>query len=171
MRNALFASLMLLVPMALGCSALVSNELDDKPSEQGDGGPDLCSTEFCPPGAADGSDCSTSAMPDHICVDFCCVPEGCGNGFAETGLGEECDDGNDVSGDGCENDCTFTCTEDADCDDGDPCNGEFSCDTDNTCFREPGNLPAPGTPCDLMTGDGGVIAGQCSADNTCEPIL
>lgn len=31
---------------------------------------------------------------------------GCGNGVLEVGLGEVCDDGNAIGGDGCENDCT-----------------------------------------------------------------
>jgi cysteine-rich repeat protein len=54
-----------------------------------------------------------------------CVLAGCGNGIRE---GRElCDDGNRVSGDGCENDCTFTCSDDARCDDGDPCNGTETC--------------------------------------------
>src|SRR6185436_9471056 len=57
---------------------------------------------------------------------------------------EECDDGNDVLGDGCENDCSFTCTPgspthgDIVCDDVDPCNGFETCTKAHTC--------EPGTP-------------------------
>lgn len=33
--------------------------------------------------------------------------EKCGNGITDTILGEECDDGNNLDGDGCNADCTF----------------------------------------------------------------
>ncbi|MBI4917379.1 MAG: FG-GAP repeat protein [Acidobacteria bacterium] len=47
----------------------------------------------------------------------------CGNAVVEPD--EECDDGNDTSGDGCENDCSFSCHDDADCDDGLDCTGDL----------------------------------------------
>ena len=34
---------------------------------------------------------------------------------------------NDVYGDGCDNDCTFSCAVDVDCADGDLCNGAETC--------------------------------------------
>jgi cysteine-rich repeat protein len=44
----------------------------------------------------------------------------CGDGVRQST--EECDDGNDVAGDGCEPlTCLFSCHEPADCDDGNPC--------------------------------------------------
>src|SRR5438105_2321918 len=55
----------------------------------------------------------------------------CGNGTLE--MGEECDDGNFVTGDGCDNDCTFTCHQDLDCDDHEPCNGVDHCTADHRC--------------------------------------
>ena len=59
----------------------------------------------------------------------------CGNGFKE-GV-EQCDDGNAVNGDGCQNDCTLTCKPGPDgdkkCNDGDACNGVETCGTDNKC--------------------------------------
>jgi len=54
-----------------------------------------------------------------------CAPVGCGNGV--TGAGEDCDDMNSVEGDGCDNDCTFSCAADADCADGDLCTGTETC--------------------------------------------
>jgi cysteine-rich repeat protein len=51
----------------------------------------------------------------------------CGNGATDTG--EQCDDGNQTFGDGCDPDCTYSCAATADCDDGDPCDGAESCDT------------------------------------------
>ena len=59
------------------------------------------------------------------------VPETCGNGELEPP--EECDDGNDAGGDGCENDCTFSCREHGDCRDGDICNGREQCGDDHAC--------------------------------------
>jgi cysteine-rich repeat protein len=54
----------------------------------------------------------------------------CGNSTLDDG--EDCDDGNDVDGDGCDGDCTFSCTaamEETDCDDGHGCTAD-TCDTD-----------------------------------------
>ncbi|MFW6049811.1 MAG: hypothetical protein ACODAU_01485 [Myxococcota bacterium] len=163
-RNWMILSLAGLV--GLGCSAIVDGELSDKPFEsEQDGGTDLCGTEFCPPGAEDGTSCSTSSMPDHICVDGCCTERRCGDGYVDTDAGEECDDGNDVNGDGCEDDCTITCTMDADCDDGEGCDGEERC-VDNVC--EEGDLLPNGTPCQLGTADGGIISASCQ-DGVCTP--
>ena len=53
----------------------------------------------------------------------------CGNG--EQDDGEECDDANDENGDGCDNDCTWSCHNDGECNDGDACNGEETCDMDD----------------------------------------
>jgi cysteine-rich repeat protein len=54
-----------------------------------------------------------------------CIPERCGNGADDSG--EDCDDGNVIPDDGCEIDCTFTCSTDADCDDGSVCTGIETC--------------------------------------------
>jgi len=60
------------------------------------------------------------------------IPPNCGNGAVDGG--EECDDGNDVDGDGCDRDCTWTCTVSADCSDLDMCSGEETCNTESrTC--------------------------------------
>lgn len=85
----------------------------------------------------------------------------CGDGVVE-GL-ESCDDGNMVSGDGCEADCNFTCnnaspaTGDAKCDDSDPCNGKEKCLDDHTCG--PGMAAPDGTACANMQI---CIGGVCS---------
>jgi cysteine-rich repeat protein len=83
---------------------------------------------------------------------------------------EECDDGNDVIGDGCENDCSFTCTQgtvngDAKCDDSDPCNGVETCAADHTCTSsEPA---ADGTSC----GEGKVCKSGVCGDVTCGDLF
>jgi hypothetical protein len=53
----------------------------------------------------------------------------CGNGVVDPG--EDCDEGSgrNVSGTGCEPGCTFSCVEDSQCDDGESCNGEETCNT------------------------------------------
>ncbi|MBW2732490.1 MAG: hypothetical protein JRH20_08840 [Deltaproteobacteria bacterium] len=76
-------------------------------------------------GKEDGDICGEGT----ICVNEECVPEECGDGYTNPGTSEECDDANDVEGDGCNTDCTFSCTKDEDCDDGSYCSGIESCDT------------------------------------------
>ncbi|MBI5499911.1 MAG: hypothetical protein HY907_06685 [Deltaproteobacteria bacterium] len=69
----------------------------------------------------------------------------CGDGTVD--LTEECDDGNDAEGDGCDGDCTYSCHAAADCDDGNPCGSEL-CVTE-TGGRRCRSTPTPaGTLCD-----------------------
>ncbi|MRG92488.1 DUF4215 domain-containing protein [Polyangium spumosum] len=89
----------------------------------------------------------------------------CGNARVEGS--EACDDGNIVVGDGCENDCSFTCnsaspaTGDVKCDDGDPCNGDETCQDDHTCA--PGTPAADGKDC----GAGKICNAGVCVDDTC----
>ncbi len=100
----------------------------------------------CTVDGADGT-CRAADVPT-------CVPAGCGN--MEVDGTEECDDGNDITGDGCEDDCTWSCTDDIQCDDRDPCNGaEFCVDVTHTC--EHGTSPT----CDDSNG--------CTED-TCDAL-
>jgi cysteine-rich repeat protein len=79
----------------------------------------------------------------------------CGNGKLEKG--EDCDDGNLAAGDGCEPDCTFTCSTNAKCDDKNACNGAETCDTAKHLCK-PGAPLAEGAEC----GSGKVcIGGSC----------
>jgi len=92
--------------------------------------------------------------------DLAPVGERCGDGVVSDP--EECDDGNGVGGDGCENDCTFTCTNAAKCDDGDPCNGAESCDpATHTCAG--GTALADGASC----GTGRVCRGGVCVASSC----
>jgi cysteine-rich repeat protein len=90
------------------------------------------------------------------------VPPSCGDGVVDTG--EDCDDGNTVEGDGCENDCTYSCESSTECDDDNDCNGTESC-TDHAC--EDGTPPADGTPCTLPTGGGGVCRSEACVATSC----
>ena len=82
--------------------------------------------ESCDDGrhCSDGSACSVHADcanvngPDQLCTprnnDGCniyCQPEFCGDGILQVALGEECDDGNNIDGDGCDNDCKYEFAE------------------------------------------------------------
>jgi hypothetical protein len=81
---------------------------------------------------ADGTACTQASSSAGVCRGGLCVAAGCGNSVQDAG--EDCDDGNQDGGDGCENDCTFTCKEDGQCDDADLCTGTETCDTTtHTC--------------------------------------
>jgi cysteine-rich repeat protein len=98
-----------------------------------------------------GVACTLEAGGDGVCSSGLCAPPGCGNDVVDAG--EDCDDGmNGDNDDGCKDDCTFSCEEDADCSDGDMCSGEETCDTDmHVCVA--------GTDLDCDDGD------PCSADS------
>src|SRR5690554_2134802 len=73
-----------------------SSETADSTGETSDCADVGCSCE-------DVTDCSD----DLACVDGVCGPVAvCGDQLREAS--EQCDDGNSVDGDGCDNDCTFT---------------------------------------------------------------
>jgi cysteine-rich repeat protein len=109
------------------------------PCDDGDActGPDACQGGVCDGPAVDCDDinpctidscipatgCKGTAVPDKTAcgpVDLCfsgaCVPATCGDGVITVAIGEECDDGNTVPGDGCRANCT---KEDTACADGD----------------------------------------------------
>src|SRR5690606_15956194 len=70
--------------------------------------------------------CTLGSGEAGVCRGIECVSPGCGNGAPDAG--EECDDGNDTEGDGCDGDCTLRCSIDADCADSDVCNGTETCE-------------------------------------------
>ncbi|WP_146155956.1 hypothetical protein [Enhygromyxa salina] len=82
-------------------------EADDDTGESdgdtGDGDP-ACTENGC---MCDGS--PGSCDPELVCDEGICSPNLCGNAVADDG--EACDDGNEVDGDGCDTDCTFTTLE------------------------------------------------------------
>jgi cysteine-rich repeat protein len=82
----------------------------------------------CKPGTPQpkGTTCTLPGGGAGVCNGPTCAKAGCGDG--SLGMGEQCDDGNVVDGDGCDADCTWSCASNADCDDGDVCNGVETCD-------------------------------------------
>jgi cysteine-rich repeat protein len=103
----------------------------------------------------------TSCGEFRVCIDGVCVetPSECGDELV--GPTEECDDANQASGDGCENDCRFTCLSTdptRNCTPLDPCEGNGVCnETTHVCA--PGTPLPDGTICDT----GKVcIAGACT---------
>jgi len=113
---------------------------------------------------ADGSRCVTAAIAIGICAHGACISSGCGNGVTEPG--EACDDGNQVSGDGCSADCKSTEV----CGNGIADRGE-QCDCGTGAMHNPA-CPGPNSDssgpcssgCRLRCGDG-VVA----ADEGCDP--
>jgi cysteine-rich repeat protein len=107
-------------------------------------------------------------MPDGgVMPDGGETPDGwtstCGDMLVDPATGEECDDGNATTGDGCEPDCTHTCEIDADCVDADVCNG------DETCAL-PAHVCAPGTPPACTPADACHTA-ACDAATGCSMTL
>ena len=110
--------------------------------------------------AADGTMCGTG----QICRSHVCVDSTCGDGFV--GPGEECDDGNTASGDGCETNCRFTClASDAtrNCTPADACAGQGVCSAAHTCTA---GTPLPdGTAC--ASGAGNVCISSVCTSKLC----
>jgi cysteine-rich repeat protein len=142
------------------CSAI--GECDDGNACNGN---EICDTanHVCVIGttAVDETPCTSAAVADGECRNGLCVPEGCGDETVE-GV-EECDDGNQTAGDGCEPTCVFSCSEDADCSDNDVCNGLETCDPT-------AHLCAVGTalPCDSSDE---CYQGACDPVGGCSLIL
>lgn len=106
---------------------------------------------------------ATSCGTGKICVNAACTTAVCGDGFT-TGT-EECDDADQMDGDGCDNDCTFSCVStDAtrNCTPTDACAGQGTCNnTTHTCT--PGTPLTNGASC----GSGGYCATGVCTQPTC----
>ena len=106
---------------------------------------------------AEGMVCSLD--PRRICVGEVCSESRCGDGYVDAEDGEECEDGNDVPGDGCEPvTCLYSCREAEDCNDGHDCTLDL-CDNDSH-------------QCDNALMSFGVLcrpaAGQCDVSESCD---
>lgn len=109
--------------------------------------------------SCDGRSDGTPCLGADYCVNGACVFAGCGDRVVTAG--EQCDDGNTNSFDGCTNFCTYSCNVSADCEDGQICNGTETCTAQHACVR---TQPEPsGTACTL---DGGG-SGSCDGAGLC----
>ena len=121
----------------------------------------VCTASKCdsaPDASKDGSTCNTGGGA-ATCHAGACTTGTCGNGTKDTG--EQCDDSNLTPGDGCEPNCTFTCTLDSQCADTDTCNGAETCDTGSHQCKNPTNL-ADGANC---------AGGKICLGGSCRPSL
>ena len=137
------------------------NTDEDNPVTLRDGGRDPGVIVLTCEGVDDGTSCGS--MGGLICLDDECVTSVCGDSFADPRADEDCDDGNDLAGDGCEPDCSFTCSEVDECSDGNACNGNEVCDTaEHVCVA--GTTATDETPCTSTA----VAEGECRS-GTCVP--
>lgn len=93
---------------------------EDATATSSDGGVSDDDGDMEDPDGGEGSDSDFASSIDGINI--------CGNGVAE-GV-EECDDGDFDQRNGCTTLCEYSCTEDSDCNDMNPCNGDETCDED-----------------------------------------
>ncbi len=112
--------------------------------------------------SCDGERNGTPCLGADYCIADACVFASCGDSVVTRG--EQCDDGDADSFDGCTTLCTYTCSDDLDCSDGNVCAGTPTCTNQRTCF-----LGAPadsGTACVLDVG-GTSVQGNCDGSGTC----
>ncbi|MBI2395366.1 MAG: hypothetical protein HYV09_37700 [Deltaproteobacteria bacterium] len=112
-------------------------------------------------GKPDGTDCGGGS----ICVKGLCAGSSCGDGYVDGANGEECDDANAVSGDGCSL-CKFDCKAAADCDNGNVCDGAETCNA-STHVCGSSSAPADGTTCTLAAGGSGTCKAKACVKAGC----
>jgi cysteine-rich repeat protein len=161
------SGLLLLLLFSASCMSCALDLSFEKRDAQGDA-PDVVEDDMTETDAEDMEDTEPEVLPT------------CGNGDLDPG--EECDDGNSVSGDGCEpGTCLYSCHEDSECDDGNVCNGEEQCDDASHACAPGENAPAgtsceDGVPCttgEICDGEGHCPAvyddSQCPSGQVCRP--
>jgi len=146
-RISLFACLFL-PALVSGCTVITAAVTDDPIRCGGRDDGTVCGNEY-----DDGV--------DRICVDEACVVKECGDGFVDTPAGEQCDDANDETGDGCDSACDYSCAADTDCNDGLACNGVESCDLAlHTCANPADVVCVPSDSCHSSACDDN-MSGAC----------
>ncbi len=87
---------------------------------------------------------ANAAVSDNMSAAVAPLSSLCGDN--QIGLSEECDDGNTANGDCCSSTCQFDARSTPCQDDGDPCNGDETCDGAGTCLSVVGPPPGCRTP-------------------------
>ena len=104
----------------------------------------------------------TSCGATDVCINGDCIPATCGDSY--TTAPEECDDANTALGDGCENNCAYSCVSTdvtRNCTPADSCKGQGTCnDTNHTC--------TPGTPLAENASCG--TGGYCKSTVCTQPV-
>ncbi len=142
---------------------------DDGNSVNGDGCDTNCTAPRCGDRIINGSEeCDNgSNLNGYSSCERNCRLARCGDGIANGNVGEECDDGNSVSGDGCDTNCKRTrcgngvVTAGEQCDDGNYLNGD-GCEYNCTLSRCGNGIVAGTEQCD----DGNSIDGD-RCDSNC----
>jgi len=119
---------------------IASDEFEDRKD-----GEDIASDEF-----EDRKDGEDIASDDFNDFDFEAeIPKSCGDGNVDDG--EECDDGrNGNPDDGCKDDCTYSCHNDSECDNGHDCTLNLCITSTHTCDFQ---LSPSGTICRASVGE------------------
>lgn len=139
-------------------------------------GAETCSEDGCQAGVApvEGTECETGSGAAGQCRLQRCVGLSCGDALVDDG--EECDDANLVTADGCEFDCTFSCHGDGECALDGPCVAGVCAEggTGRLCATEMLEGPCDdGDPCTEgdFCADGVCVPGTavcvCSSDADC----
>jgi cysteine-rich repeat protein len=123
----------------------VHEQCDDGNNLGGDGCSSTCVRERCGNDVLDPGEQCDGLLGLQPCNTLTCLQEACGNGVLDndttTGVHEQCDDGNNLSGDGCSAACRFEVCGNGvqdpgeDCDDGALNNGVLPSTCSTTCHR------------------------------------
>lgn len=144
---------------------------EDACNEAGTCDPDA---HTCSPGTPKPDDTECGAA--MVCRSGACVATECGNGILEPG--EDCDFGvKNGPKSGCEVDCSFSCTDASQCEDGEVCNGQELCEkvaVDGAVGMkcQPGTPLDEGDACgddDELTCKGGKCASANCGDGVVDP--
>lgn len=114
-------------------------------------------TEVDCTGMTNGTACGSG----YICLDDECRVSVCGDGILDAMRDEQCEESNDLSGDGCEPEtCRYSCSASSECDDKKLCNGTELCLSEHKCLL--GINAADETTCPRDEGDGKCRSGLCA---------
>lgn len=110
---------------------------------------------------ANGTACGSAL----ICINGTCQPSTCHDTVWDPTSAEECDDTNNIANDGCDNDCTFSCESQQECDTklgAAPACRAWSCTAEHVC-DDVADATQDGVACDVGGGAATCKSGACTA--------